>query len=349
MEDKPNIKIVIAEDIPRNSLTNEILRRAQKHNIEITEGDHSKRTENTTLLYLSNQKGFLRPCPCSRRYRCCNYFTIDTIEGCIYDCEYCALKTFIDRTRILIKVDIDEMIQEVRRFEEMITQKDKFIRIGTGELSDSLALEWIAPYAPILIAETRGSKNIFLEFKTKSTEILSLLDLPHNPNTTISFSLSTNYIHRSLEGGTPNIEQRILAAKRLVEKNYRVGFHFDPIIFYESYEKDYESTIESISKNIPEEAIGWISLGTIRFTPSLIDEFESPLLFGEYILDAEKKYRYPFVLRKDIYRRINRIIRDYIGKNVRIYLCMESDSMNELVLSTRFGTDEEMNRYILGK
>jgi spore photoproduct lyase len=346
MEEKPDIKIVFDENLPDNFLVREIMKRAERFSVEVIEGDYTEEGA-TGRLYLSSQKGFIRPCPCSRKYRCCNYFTIDTIEGCLYDCEYCALKIFIDRTKILIKVDVDEMIMEMRRFMEMAHSKGRTIRIGTGELSDSLALEWIAPFAPILIEETKDSESLILEFKTRSTEISTLIGLPHNSRTTVSFSLSTEYLKDVLERNTPSIGERILAAKRLLEDNYRVGFHLDPIIYYDSYERDYEGTIRLISENIPYEAISWISMGTIRFNPDLINEFRSPVLFGEYVLDADKKYRYPYILRKEIYKKVYRLIRDYLGSRVRVYLCMESDSMNEAILLKRFRTDDEMNRYII--
>ncbi|MGC8926360.1 MAG: SPL family radical SAM protein [Myxococcota bacterium] len=349
MEEESNIKIVIDSQSPRNNFVKEIIRRAHLNKIEIVENLDTQPNQREKLLYISSQRGFIRPCPCSKRYRCCNYFTIDTIEGCIYDCEYCILKSFLNNSKILIKADIGELISELKEFTSRISGGGLTIRIGTGELSDSLALENIAPFAPILIEETKENNNLILEFKTKSSNVSEILNLPHNPLATISFSMTTPYLHQKLETGTPSIENRVVSAKRCVEHSYRVGFHFDPIIYYQEFEKDYDAIIKMISQNIPPEAISWVSLGTIRFNPLMFDIFNNPILFGEYITDLEKKSRYPFVLRKKIYRSITSMFNHYFNSKVKLYLCMELDIMNKIILGRTFDSDEELNRYIIGK
>lgn len=348
MEKKSHIKIVIDINSPKNNFVKEIINRATKNGVEISESIESNSGNLKKIIYVSPQKGFIRPCPCSKKYRCCNYFTIDTVEGCIYDCEYCILKSFLDNSKIVIKADIDELVSEIRELKDRLLSSRRILRIGTGELSDSLALEDIAPFAPILIEETKDCNNLILEFKTKSNKVDGLLNLSHNKLTSISFSMTTPYLQNLLEIGTPSINERIASARRCVEHSYRVGFHFDPIIYYNNFEYDYDTLIKNISQNIPAEAISWISLGIIRFNQSMLDQFKSPLLFGEYIIDLEKKMRYPFNIRKQIYRTILNLINHYFNSQVKLYLCMELDIMNQIVLGREFNTDEDLNRYILG-
>lgn len=347
MGQQSDIKIIIDENSPNNRFVEEIKHRAEKKGIEILSCITSKITDtNPKLVYLSPQKGFIRPCPCSRKYRCCNYFTIDTVEGCIYDCEYCILKSFLNNSRILLKVDIDELVSELRRFKDITNSRDTKIRIGNGELSDSLALENLAPFSSILIEETRSADKLILEFKTKSNNVDEILNLPHNPRTTVSFSMTTNFLYNTLEKSTASPEERLLAAKRCVEHSYRIGFHFDPIIYYDEYESDYEDIIRRLTSLIPSEAISWISLGTIRFNPVMLTIFNSQILFNEYIIDAEHKMRYPLYTRKKIYRTIYDLLKSYIKGKVAIYLCMESNTLTKSILGVSFRTDEELNKYI---
>lgn len=341
-----DLVILIDNNTPDNQFVREILSRAQMFRVPVIKGPYNLET-NKKIAYLSDQKGFIRPCPCSRRYRCCNYFTIDTIEGCIYECDYCILKSFLDRSKILVKVDVKTLLQELKDLDEQLLKKGIRIRIGTGELGDSLALDHLFPFAPLLIEELKDSKNLILELKTKSDNVEGILNIDHNPSTTISFSMSSEPLHRMLED-TPPPHKRIEAAIRCVNNSYKVGFHFDPIIYYDGYENDYGEIIKKIKTSIPVEAISWISLGTIRFSPAMIDHFRSKILFGEYILDAEKKFRYPITIRKRIYRTISDMIRDTFSDKIRIYCCMELDSMSEIVNKRRFATDEEMNRFIIG-
>lgn len=347
MERESCIKIAVENNAPRNTFTATILNNACKNGIEVVDISTLNKESGYRIILLSGQLGFIRPCPCSRDYRCCNYFTIDTIEGCIYNCEYCILKTFLDQSCILVKTDIDALKDELQRFYSSLLQRDLVLRIGTGELSDSLALDDIVPYAPLLIEETRGMDRLVLEFKTKSNKIGNIIGLPHNPTTTVSFSMSTEYLQKRLEKGTPSIAERIKAARLLIDHNYRVGFHFDPIISYPELERDYADTIRSIAKEIPPDAISWISLGTLRFNKSLLDKIESPILFSEYIHDMEAKLRYPITTRKRIYQILRDMIAGYFQKKVKIYLCMELDSLNTRIIGRTFRSDLELNNYII--
>lgn len=347
MERESGIKIVVEKNTPRNTLTATILNNACRNGVEVVDIGSFNEERGERIILLSGQLGFIRPCPCSRNYRCCNYLTIDTIEGCVYNCEYCILKTFLNQSCILIKTDIDALRDELQRLYSSLLQRDLVLRIGTGELSDSLALEDIVPYAPLLIDETRGMDRLILEFKTKSNKIENIIGLPHNSTTTVSFSMSTAYLQRRLEKGTPSIAERIKAAKLLIDHNYKVGFHFDPIISYPEFERDYADTIRSIAKEIPPDAISWISLGTLRFNKSLLDKIESPILFSEYIYDMEAKLRYPITTRKRIYQILRDMIAGYFQKKVRIYLCMELDSLNMKIIGRAFRSDIELNNYII--
>ncbi|MCX7943927.1 MAG: hypothetical protein N2746_05400 [Deltaproteobacteria bacterium] len=347
MERQSNLKIGINIQSPKNNFVKEILRRAQLNNIDISE-DVDTYSDNLRLklLYISPQKGFIRPCPCSKKYRCCGYFTIDTIEGCIFECEYCILRSFIDSSKILIKADVDEMLSELNQFTSSLSKKGLRVRIGTGELSDSLALEHIIPFAPILIETTKNTDKVILEFKTKSDNVEEILELPHHPLTTISFSMTSTYLHQRLEIGTSSPTQRLLAAKRCTAHSYRVGFHFDPIIYYRDYVQDYEMIIRELASLIPLDAISWISLGTIRFNPIMLDKFTSDLLFGEYIMDKEKKMRYPLRLRIRMYKTILDLLRTYLGDKIKVYLCMELDMVNELILGKKFENNYVLSKYI---
>ena len=51
------------------------------------------------------------------------------------------------------------------------------------------------------------------------------------------------------------------------------GFHFDPVIIYPGFEKDYEYLIDDIGRILDLERVIWVSLGLLRFPPRLFDEF----------------------------------------------------------------------------
>ena len=103
----------------------------------------------------------------------------------------------------------------------------------------------------------------------KFPKIQPLLALQHNGNTVVSWSLNTEYISRKEEHKTASAKNRILAAKKLVSVGYPVGFHFDPLIYYEDWQTGYNEIIDFLAENINQERIAWISVGTLRYVPKL--------------------------------------------------------------------------------
>ena len=66
------------------------------------------------------------------------------------------------------------------------------------------------------------------------------------------------------------MDDRINSAVKAAEKGYKVGFHFDPVVFYKEWEEDYKSIVEELfSYDIIRKNTAWISLGTLRYTPGL--------------------------------------------------------------------------------
>jgi len=108
--------------------------------------------------------------------------------------------------------------------------------LGTGELSDSLALDHILKLSDFIIPVINSLEHIQFEFKTKSTNINNLLN--HNPkNIVISFSLNPENLAVKEELFAANPLSRIKAAQLLAAYGYRLAFHFDPLIYSDNFEK----------------------------------------------------------------------------------------------------------------
>ena len=132
-------------------------------------------------------------------------------------------------------VNVEDLIQEL---EEIFTEyPDRTFRVGTGEIADSLALDFLIPYSQFLIPFFNRQKNAVLELKTKSDCIENLLDQPDPTNVIVSWSINPQQVIDLEEKGTPNLEKRLHAASLCVGKGYRVGFHLDPIILIPGWEK----------------------------------------------------------------------------------------------------------------
>jgi spore photoproduct lyase len=156
-----------------------------------------------------------------------------------------------------------------RFFEEFTHYKKPWMRIGTGEFSDSLMLDHITKYSPAIIEFFNNHKDAVFEFKTKSSNIDNLLKIKHSGNIVVSWSLNPQKIIDKNEFFTASLSDRLASAKECAKSGYKIGFHFDPIIYFKGWEREYGKVIDLLFSKIKPKDIAWISMGTFRFKPEL--------------------------------------------------------------------------------
>ncbi|OGG04579.1 MAG: hypothetical protein A3F83_03095 [Candidatus Glassbacteria bacterium RIFCSPLOWO2_12_FULL_58_11] len=280
-------------------------------------------------LALAPYKGRLvEGCPASKGMRCCRYRVINLVSGCPIDCSYCILQGYLNRPTIYLYPELEKVFAEVDR--ELAVPGELPLRYGTGELSDSLALDHLTGFSTELLQFFGSSKSCWFEFKTKSANVDSLCAVEKAPdNIVVSWSVNPQLVIDSEERGAPSLEERLAAAARVRERGYRLGFHFDPIFHFPGWEEAYRGVVERIYRVAAPGAVAWISLGCLRFSPWLAPYFAErfsghALLAGElFPVPPDGKYRYPQPLRIEIYRKLHQWIRE-LDPEVYIYLCMES-------------------------
>ena len=279
------------------------------------------------LIFIIKEKGdFIKRCPCTKNHLGCGYWIFNLGFGCPFDCSYCFLQQYSNFPGITLPANIDDFFVS---FDNFYKNLKKPIRIGTGEFCDSLALDEITEYSKLLIPYF-SQKNVLFELKTKSDKIANLLTLNPSTNIIISWSLSPEATIANEEKGTAPLEIRLKAAKKVQDAGFRVGFHFDPIIYSQGWEKPYSELIRKLYSRV-KPPFAWISLGTLRCQRRLktIAELRFPqsnIFYGELFLGIDKKLRYPEFMKKEVYEKIIREIRLH-DKKTPIYLCMENNQI----------------------
>jgi len=305
--------------------------------------------EGKQYLYLTRQKGdFIKPCPCTPHYLGCNYYIINLDLNCPLNCSYCILQHYLSHPFITIHVNTDELWSQLDAFLE---KNNRPLRIGTGELGDSLVLDHITERSRDLIAYFRNKPQAVLELKTKTVNIDNIIKTEPAANIVIAWSINTPKVAKSEEKGAPQVKARILAAQAVIQRGYRVAFHLDPIIRYPGWEHDYAELIEFLLEKIPADKIAWISLGSLRYPPQLkniiIERFPlSDIVYEEFIRGKDGKYRYFKPLRIDLYGKIVDFIRKQKGKNIPLYFCMESKDIWRKVLKKEPRGEEEIEKFL---
>jgi spore photoproduct lyase len=297
-------------------------------------------------LYLTRHKGdFLKKCPGSEGQVCCNYFVINFASNCPMDCSYCYLQEYLeDNSSLKVFSNVGDMIDEADR--TLARHRGVFFRIGTGEITDSLALEPYTGMVGELIPYFAEQSNVLLELKTKSDCVDSLLRFDPKGRIVVGWSMNPQRVIDLDEHGTASLDQRLRAARLCQEAGYRLGFHFDPMIEYPGWEADYENMLEQLFAAVDWRGLSWLSLGVLRQTPGLKRAMRARfprtgLLTGEQVLCSDGKFRYFQPLRVAMYRKMVRWIRRS-APTVKIYLCMESRQVWEQVFGFAPACEKEL-------
>lgn len=338
----PN-KIFVDKKILNFPLTEKILKNTAPTRFEIVENIQSVLSsvqvhkdpvsQGKSTLLLTSQKGdFVKPCPCTPGYIGCNYFIINLDMNCPMDCSYCILQHYLSNPFITVYVNRQDLWNQLDEF--LHKYKNKRLRLGTGELGDSLALDHLTENSLDLISYFRSKPFVLFELKTKTVNIKNLLSVEPAENIIISWSLNSERIAQTEEKGTPSVHRRIKAAQMLVKRGFRVGFHFDPIILHLGWKEAYAEIISSLFTFIDPSRIAWISLGSLRFPPHLKPIIQkrfpkSRIIYEEMIRGKDGKYRYFKPIRMDLYRNVVNLIRKNGGKKVPLYFCMENKEIWE--------------------
>ncbi len=327
--------IWIDKNVDKNEILNSFLKKSNSNNVvyaskEEIEKNSSKlsfREGKRTLIFTKANGRLLKECQgMVDPYLCCNLWTLNLIVNCPINCAYCFLQFYLNKPATYIFLDIKKALNEV---EEKVNQYPKsFFRITTGELSDSLALEPELTFSAKLVETFKKFPNALLELKTKTVNVDHLLGLEHGERTVISWSVNTQQIIDKEEKGSASLKKRLKAANKAQRAGFLIGFHFDPIIYYPSWESDYAQTINEIFNVIDKNKIAWISLGTLRFVPGLEREIikgfpKSKLPYSEFIKAIDGKMRYVKPIRLKLYQKLYEYIKSYGGEEVFVYLCME--------------------------
>ncbi len=301
-------------------------------------------------LYLQRYKGdFLKPCPGTREYICCGYQILNLAANCPLDCSYCILQSyFVHQPCLRVFVNLEERLPDVLDLIE--SQPGRIFRVGTGEFTDSLALDPMTRWSDMLLPRFSRLKNAALELKTKTTRISRVLASRHRDRIILSWSLNGPQISAREEKGAASIRRRIEAAKQCQSEGFILGFHFDPLVPYPGWRDDYARTVELLDREIDPRGIIWISMGSFRFMPALKPIIrkhhpKSAVLNGEFIPGLDGKIRYFKPIRIELYYFMRQLLEAW-HSDLGLYLCMESDEVWRAGMGWSPGTSSGLREYL---
>jgi DNA repair photolyase len=219
-----------------------------------------------SLILASKHRGFVHPAPEGYGIGGARNYYFSHMLNCIYDCRYCFLQGMFRSAHYVVFVNYEE-------FEEAIGEA---VRAAGGEPvyffsgydCDSLALEPVTRFAATFVPFFAKLPRAWLELRTKSTQIKSLLEMEAVGNVIAAWSFTPEEVQEALECLTPAVDRRLRAMERLQERGWKLGLRFDPVIYNEGYREQYRRLYEQVFSHLKIESLHSVSLGPFRLPQS---------------------------------------------------------------------------------
>ena len=160
-------------------------------------------------------------------------------------------------------------------------------------------------------------------FVTKSDNIKHLLEIdPHN-QAIMSFSLNADEVARRWENGSPSVDRRIEAGRKLSQAGYEVRLRIDPMVPVTDWKEHYTKLVEQIFTSFTPSRI---TLGSLRGLQSTING-STDKSWLEYLKENSNwGKKVDFGTRREMYDAIITFLRDNYNYN-DIALCKETVAM----------------------
>lgn len=279
-------------------------------------------------------------CPvASPRTLCCNLQTLDAVDNCGYGCSYCSIQSFFDGKQISFDKNFAQKLKALK------LDPDQTYHIGTGQSSDSLMWGNSHGVLDAVIEFAHDNPNVILELKTKSANVSHLLRSDAPKNILCTWSLNTPTLIQHEEHGTAPLEKRLVAARRVADAGFAVGFHFHPIIHYDQWEQDYVAVVRQLDQMFKPEEVALVSMGTLTFIKSVMREIRNKALPSQILkmplVDADGKQSYPDEIKLMLFKTVYQAFPDSWKDQVFYYLCMENQRFWKPVFGFEYASNVE--------
>lgn len=289
------------------------------------EYDQSKRH-----LYIVPFRGhFFKRCPGASQKKaitCCNYHVLNLGQQCNMNCSYCYLQSYLNTPLMTVYSNLDQALKELEEFS--LNKGKQPLRVGTGEVIDSLSLDPLTLYSRPLIEFFNRHPQWILEFKTKSSHVDQFLDCAHQGNVVVSWSINPQSVISHEEHGTASLVERLAAAERCVQKGFPIAFHLDPMIHHPNWQNNYETLIRELTQRFQRKDLHGVTIGTLRFQPEQRHMMRERFGMKSWVNGAEMfpsesgKLRYDSQLRNSMFRFAVETFKKY--SDWPVSLCMET-------------------------
>ena len=246
-----------------------------------------------------------------------NYY-FSHMLNCLYDCRYCFLQGMLQSANYILFVNYADFALEI----ETISRENprQQLHFFSGYDCDSLALEPVTGFAAYFLPVFASLGNAWLELRTKSTQIRSLMDVSVIPRCIVAFSFTPEATATALEHKAPGVQRRIEAMSRLQQQGWPLGLRFDPMIYQVGYRQQYRQLFEAIFSKIDVRSLHSVSLGVFRLPENYFRKihrlYPREKLFAGPLQNTSGVVSYPDNLEQEMMHSCKDMLLQYIPESM---------------------------------
>ncbi|MDD5274933.1 MAG: DNA photolyase [Methylovulum sp.] len=214
------------------------------------------------LILAEKYNKFALPAPVGYGIGAQHNYYFSHVLNCLYDCRYCFLQGMYQSAHYVLFVNYEDFQDDIRRICSATPAED--LCFFSGYDCDSLALEPVTQFAGHFLPFFSGLPNAWLELRTKSTQVRSLLNRQPLPRCVVAFSLSPDEVAKKVEAKAPSLQRRLDALCKLQQQGWLIGLRFDPLIYQHDYRQQYQQFFAQVFARIDLNQLHSVSLGAFR-------------------------------------------------------------------------------------
>ena len=223
--------------------------------------------QQPALILAEKYKNFALPAPAGYGIGAKRNYYFSHMLNCLYDCRYCFLQGMYQSANYVLFVNYEDFQDDIRQLCARSPAED--LHFFSGYDCDSLALEPVTGFAEQFLPFFAELPNAWLELRTKSTQVRSLLNREPLPRCVVAFSLSPHEIAAKVEDKAPPVERRLDALLKLQEQGWQVGLRFDPLIYQTGYQHQYKQLFEQVFSRIKFRSAAFSQSGRVQIAGEL--------------------------------------------------------------------------------
>ena len=218
--------------------------------------------QQPALILAEKYRHWVSPAPAGYAIGAAQNYYFSHMLNCLYDCRYCFLQGMYQSANYVVFVNYEDFQRQIT--EICAATPNEIIHFFSGYDGDSLAMEPVTGFADAFLDFFAELPNVWLELRTKSTQVRSLLNRSVVPRCIVAFSLSPDAIAQKVEEKAPSVYKRLDALVKLQAQGWLIGLRFDPIIYQTGYQALYQELFAEVFARIDLKQLHSVSLGVFR-------------------------------------------------------------------------------------